>query len=108
MSKHTNKYWIREKEYISLMKEDAELWKIRCENRNYRNPSKREIEIDSILVSKFYNEHNGRYNTAPKWYRKMLNRIQRAKSKQALYNLIANDNDDYIFEGNYKDCSWYW
>jgi hypothetical protein len=102
--KHGNKHWEREKEYISLLKEYEYLhttisvyhW---CRNR----------EVDRVrkkLRYKYYNEYYGMYNTAPKWYRKMKNKIQRAKSKQTLYRELQGY--DVCYEDNYKDCAWYW
>lgn len=65
-----------------------------------------ESELESIIQNKFYNEF--RYmSSAPKYFRKNLNRQQRAKSKQSLYNLIYKD-DDRSFEDNYKNANWLW
>jgi len=107
MSKHTNKHWLREKEYLSFKTEDSALYDSlpRCRYRIL--PNTRVEEINRKFRYKFHNEEYGKYNTAPKWYRKMLNRIQRAKSKQTLYKVI-NIDDDFVFEDNYKDASWYW
>jgi len=104
MSKHTNKHWLREKEYISLKLEDAAIFS--RSSRNYLT-STREEEINRKFLYKFYNEYYGWYSTAPKHYRKKLNRIQRAKSKVILYKLI-NISDNFVFEDNYKDGPWYW
>mgnify|MGYP006890185154 CR=1 FL=1 len=103
--KHLNKHWLREKEYISLKKEIDLIYYETF--RSSRVKSTRASEIDRKLCFKFYNETHGMYHTAPKWYRKMKNRIQRAKSKQTLYKII-NTGEDYAFEDNYKDCPWYW
>ena len=105
--KHLNKHWLREKEYISLKKELDELYYTIPMVRWRRLPNVRVSEINRRIDFKFYNEEHGMYHTAPKWYRKMKNRIQRAKSKQTLYRTI-NTGDDYSFEDNYKDCPWYW
>lgn len=105
--KHLNKHWLREKEYISLKIEDDALYDSLPRRRYRILPNTRVEEINRKLRYKFYNEEHGRYHTAPKWYRKMKNRIQRAKSKQTLYKIINTDND-YCFEDNYKDCPWYW
>jgi hypothetical protein len=37
----------------------------------------------------------------------MLNRSQRAKSKQVLHRIMKGD-ENYIFEDNYTDAPWYW
>ena len=105
--KHLNKHWLREKEYISLKKELDELYYTIPMVRWRRLPHARVCEINRKLDYKFYNEEHGWYHTAPKWYRKMKNRIQRAKSKNTLYKII-NISDDYTFEDNYKDAPWYW
>ena len=105
--KHLNKHWLREKEYISLKKELDDIWETLPMVRWRRLPDTRISEINRIINFNFYNEEHGRYHTAPKWYRKMKNRIQRAKSKQTLYK-IMNIDGDFSFEDNYKDCPWYW
>jgi hypothetical protein len=104
MSKHTNKHWLREKEFRSLKNE-------RDSTPRYpkwsRPQSSRLCEINERLSQKFYNEYHGWFHTAPWWYRNMLNRRQRAKSKIILYKLI-NISDDFVFDDNYKDGPWYW
>jgi len=107
MSKHTNKHWLREKEFISLNQELDHLYDTSPRTRFRRViPSTRMAEINGKLEHKFFNEYRGKYKTAPKWYRKMLNRSQRAKSKQTLYRDIKGY--DVCYEDNYKGCSWYW
>ncbi len=106
MSKHTNKYWLREKEYISLRLEEDYLYHTLSRYRWRTLPNKRLSEIEGKLEHKFFNEYRGKYRTAPKWYRKMLNRSQRAKSKQTLYRELQGY--DVSYEDNYKDCAWYW
>jgi len=98
MSRHGNKYWIREKEYYTLKKIYYDLY--------YPYSSTAESEIDRRLHSKFWNEFCGFFNTAPKRYRKLLNRRQRAKARIALHNLMKGK--EISFEDNYKDCNWYW
>ena len=45
---------------------------------------------------------------APKSFRKILNREQRAKSKQILYKIQFVDSE-LEFEDNYRDAAWwYW
>jgi hypothetical protein len=107
MSKHTNKHWLREKEFISLKTEHSDLWVSLPRVRWRLMPNTRMEEIDRKLLYKFYNEYHGHWNTAPKHYRKSLNRIQRAKAKQVLHRLLKGD-DDFIFEDNYRGCNWYW
>jgi hypothetical protein len=66
-----------------------------------------EAEILHILKTKFYHQ-NRRYSNAPKDFRKSLNRSQRAKSKQTLYNIVYK-NMDCEFEDNYRSANWlYW
>lgn len=104
--KHGNKHWEREKEYYSLLKYQDYLYYTAPRDRWKIAPNR---EIDSVerkLKHKYYNEYYGKYNTAPKWYRKMKNRIQRAKSKQTLYKELQGY--DFCYEDNYKDCAWYW
>ena len=109
MSKHTNKHWLREKEYISLKIEHSIIWKEfsyswKC--RGYSTDS-RMGEI-RIRLKNFYNEERGQYRTAPHWYRNMLNRRQRAKSRIVLYKTIMIEDYDYVFQDNYRDAPWYW
>ena len=110
MSKHTNKHWLREKEYISLIKERDLLWdylpRYRRLYSNNRSNS-RLVYINQRLEHKFFNEYCGKYHTAPWWYRNMLNRSQRAKSKQSLHRIIKGD-ENVIFEDNYRNAPWYW
>lgn len=102
MSKHTNKYWIREKEFISLKKErDILLWELRLYSSN------RLKYIDKKLNHKFFNEYRGMYHTAPWYYRNMLNRRQRYKSKKVVHKILKGQ-EDVLFEDNYKDAPWYW
>lgn len=103
MSKHTNKYWLREKEFISLEMEYDFLYSISRNRMTFQES--RFSEISRKLNHKFHIEYNGR--SAPKWYRNMLNRKQRSKSKSTLSKLPMIDYD-YIFEDNFKDSSWYW
>lgn len=98
MSRHGNKHWIREKEYYSLKRIYYDLY--------YPYSSTAESEIGRRLHYKFYDEFCGFFNTAPKRYRKALNRIQRAKAKQALFREL--DGHEVCYEDNYKDCAWYW
>lgn len=98
MGKHGNKYWLREKEYRMLKSAYYDLY--------YLSSSPAESEIGRRLHFRFYDEFCGFFNTAPKRYRKMLNRRQRARSRQSLRRLV--EGKDAIFEDNYKDCSWYW
>ena len=108
MSKHTNKHWLREKEYISLKKEYNRLYDSIPRYPKWRSPQNSRLdEINEKLNQKFYNEYNGYFKSAPWWYRNMLNRIQRAKSKQVLHRIMKGD-ENYIFEDNYKDAPWYW
>jgi hypothetical protein len=106
MKKYTNKHWLREKEYISLLMESDNLCSILSTYRNRMNTNQRMAEVNDKLNQKFFNEYRGRYRTAPKWYRKNLNRSQRAKSKQTLYRELQGY--DVSYEDNYKNCSWYW
>ena len=108
MSKHTNKHWLKEKEYLSLKEEYESLYDSlpRCRWRIL--PNSRVDEINRKFLYKFYNEDYGHRYSAPKWFRKMLNKTQRAKSKQTLYKIV-NIEGDYIFDDNYKDAAWlYW
>jgi cation transport regulator ChaB len=109
MSKHNNKHWLREKEYISLKKELEYLHDITPRYPRWRQPQNSRLsEVKEKLSQKFYNEYNGYFNSAPWWYRNMLNRAQRAKSKQVLHKIIKGDDENYIFEDIYKDAHWYW
>lgn len=102
--KHGNKHWEREKEYYSLLKEYEYLHT--TISVYYWNGNSKVDTVRKKLKNKYYNRYYGKYNTAPKWYRKMKNRIQRAKSKQTLYKELQGY--DVCYEDNYKDCAWYW
>ena len=98
MKRYNNKHWLKEKEYYSL--------KLLYYDFYYLTGSSIESELKRRLYSTYYNKYLGFYNTAPKHYRKTLNRIQRAKSKQTLIREL--NGYDVSYEDNYKDCSWYW
>jgi hypothetical protein len=98
MNKHHNKHWLREKEYRSL--------KNLYYSDFYCTRTSTEAEIEERLYSKFWNKFCGHYHTAPKHYRKTLNRTQRSKSKQTLIREL--NGYDVSYDDNYKDCSWYW
>lgn len=65
-------------------------------------------EIESILDTKFYHESINyyRYRKAPKHFRKYLNRSQRYKSKQILFNIM--NGKDCEFCDNYRGADWRW
>ncbi len=67
-----------------------------------------EAEIEYILDTKFYHECRNyrRHRKAPKHFRKFLNRSQRAKSKQTLFNIMGGK--DCEFEDNYSGADWLW
>lgn len=98
MSRHGNKHWLREKEYYVLKKIYYSIY--------FSDKTSISSDIDRRLNSKFWNEFCGFFNTAPKKYRKHLNRRQRAKAKNALHSLMKGK--EISFEDNYKDCNWYW
>jgi hypothetical protein len=103
--KHGNKHWEREKEYYSLLKCQRYLYYTDPRNR-WKTTNKELDRVDRKLTYKYYDKYHGIYDTAPRWYRKMKNRIQRAKSKQILYKELKGY--DVCYEDNYKDCAWYW
>jgi len=98
MNKHHNKHWLREKEYRSL--------KNMYFSDFSSSKSSAEAEIEELLYSKFWNEFCGFFYSAPKHYRKTLNRIQRARSKQTLIKELKGH--DVSYADVYKDSSWYW
>ncbi len=65
-----------------------------------------ESELESKLIHAFYNKEM-KFKNAPKYFRKSLNRTQRAKSKQTLHNIIFK-NKDLEFTDNYKGAKWLW
>lgn len=109
MSKHTNKHWLREKEYFSLKLEYYALCDDLPRVRYYRVlPDTKVEEINRRFIYKFYDKEYCTYDNAPKKFRKMLNRIQRSKSKRVLGKIIRFDSD-FQFEDNYKNAAWlYW
>lgn len=111
MSRHTNKYWVREKEFISLKNEQSHLWITLPKaaiNRIFGRPmpSTRLKEVERKLRNKFYDEYHGRWHTSPRCHRKMLNKIQRAKSKQTIHKILRGDS--VVFSDGYRGCNWYW
>ena len=66
-----------------------------------------ESEIKSKLISDFYYENKRKNSKAPKSFRKLLNRSQRAKSKQVLHNIVYK-NKEQEFLDNYKGADWLW
>lgn len=91
-----NFYWqiTYEKEYRTKVKLFDEVLK------------QEESELYSILNNKFFDKRFS-YNSAPKHFRKTLNRKLRYKSKSILYNIVKNEKD-IEFVDNYKNCSWLW
>jgi hypothetical protein len=110
MSRHSNKYWLREKEFISLNIEYDRLWK----NNTFDHwvPSPNSTYWDEIrrrFRYKFYNEYYGRWNTSPHWYRNTLNRKQRQRSRNSIRKLTMGEmGEDVIFIDNYRGCNNYW
>ena len=98
MKRYNNKHWLKEKEYYSL--------KLLYYDFYYLTGSSIESELKRRLYSTYYNKYLGFYNTAPKHYRKFLNRRQRFKSKSALRAILNGENIE--FDDNYKDCNWFW
>lgn len=45
--------------------------------------------------------------TAPKWYRRSLNRKEKTNAKKELYNFLKYDSD-FCYKENYRGASWYW
>lgn len=106
MKRYTNKHWIKEKEFISLIREMDFLYKLLPRYKWRVVDDSRISHIERELYDKFYYRYLGKYKSAPKWYRKMLNRKQRHKSNNTLYKQLNNLNVSY--EDNYKDSGWYW
>lgn len=94
--KHGNKHWEREKLFRAL----------RMEFLGRDVSESRDAWISSYFDNNFY-EWNVYYNSAPKYFRKMLNRVRRAKQKQTLHKILKGYNAE--FDDNYKDAAWlYW
>lgn len=94
--KHGNKHWEREKLFRAL----------RIEFLSRDVSESRDAWISSYFDNNFY-EWNVYYNSAPKHYRKMLNRGRRAYNKQILVKILKGI--DAEFYDNYKDAAWsYW
>ena len=63
-------------------------------------------ELEYVIERNFYN-YNSRYN-APKRFRRVLNKIQRAKAKSTLYKNWKNGYE-IEYEDNYRGADWlYW
>lgn len=106
MKRHNNKYWKKEKEYISLLNQLDLLcdihpvfrWRISGDSQIER--IRRKLRLD------FYGLYYGWTNTAPKHYRKYLNKKRRKSSKNTLRRELMGY--DVSYDNNYKDASWYW
>lgn len=106
MRRYTNKHWIKEKEFISLIREKDFLYKLLPRYKWRIVDDTRISYIERELHDRFYYKYLGKYKGAPKWYRRMLNRKQRYKSNKTLYNQLKGI--DTYYDNNYKDSSWYW
>lgn len=109
MSKHTNKYWIKEKEFILLNLEYEILYDFLSLQRNVKYrwhipPNTRVSEINRKFILKFYNQYYR--NSIPKWYRQKMNKRERAKSKEILFQIL--NGKEICFVDNYKNGSNYW
>jgi hypothetical protein len=83
------------------------------ENQDYhyyrqRYSDSRYMEIERKLLYKFYNEYYGVWHTAPREYRKSLNKRQRSADKRVLRKIKMCGDYVYLFNGNYKNRNWYW
>lgn len=66
-----------------------------------------EAEIDAEIHRNHY-EKSSYFGAPPKYFRKSLNKSQRAKAKNVLYNNVFKDKE-FEFEDNYKSARWlYW
>jgi hypothetical protein len=66
-----------------------------------------EAELKDEISRKFHHESKY-FGSVPKSYRKLLNRAQRNKSKETLYNIVYKDSENE-FEDDYKGAAWdYW
>lgn len=74
--------------------------------KNLRDSSSEINRVRKKLRYKYYNEYYGWHHTAPKHYRKYLNRVRRKQSKKTLRREIMGY--DVVYTDNYKDASWYW
>ena len=104
MRKFENKHLKREKEYRSLINYFYALYRMERTSHNQSEITK----VRNKLKSKFFNEFRGPYQTAPHFYRRYKNRIQRNITKKVVFNYTRDPEFEMIFEDNYKDCAWYW
>lgn len=104
MKRHNNKHWKKEKYYISLLMELDRLYDISdFKNRKHNSEINR---VKRKLKYNFYGLYYGWASTAPKRYRKQLNRCRRKKSKNTLKRELQGYQVSY--DDNYKDGPWYW
>lgn len=66
-----------------------------------------EYELEYQIDKKFYHKQRSERYKAPKYFRKSLNRSQRAKSKQTLHNIVYKKMQ-CEFEDNYRGADWLW
>lgn len=108
MSKHFNKYFLREKEYISLLREKNFIYNFRRTKISYRYMTmtdSRLVEIDSILKNRLisYSYSSGYYKSS--YMKKKINRIIRLKNKKELNNFLIYDKDSLY--DKYSCRYWY-
>ena len=105
MKKYTNKYWLREKEFISLIIEEDYIYSMIGGYRYRIIPNQRLVEIKEKLHQKFYNEYVRRNYDSPKWYKKIQKRTHRYKSKRNLNMELCGY--DVLYD-SYKCGNRYW
>jgi len=103
ISKHNNKYWIREKEFRSLLREinfiiDSKLYRYYSD----RKTNSKVVELESIIYTK-YNMYFGKlYTTIPKPIRRGIHKSIRSRSKNEIKKYITDGKDILINNIDYK------
>lgn len=102
MKRYNNKHWKKEKYYISLLMELDRLHYL----YGWRTSNSEIDRVKRKIKNEFYGLYYGWGSTAPKRYRKQLNRCRRKKSKNTLKRELQGYQVSY--DDNYKDGPWYW
>ena len=107
MSKHLNKYFLKEKEYLNLIKEKNFIINFIRSRRYFRlvYTNSRLMEIESKLNTKFvcYYYSYSYYKRNP--LRKKINKMVRLKNKKQLRDFMIYDKD--VVYDKYPCEYWY-
>jgi hypothetical protein len=107
MSKHLNKYYLREKEYLNLIREKNFIINYTRTRRYFRliYTNTRLYEIDKKLNTKFISYYWTNRYYKKNTLKKKINKIIRLKNKKQLRDFILYDKD--VVYDKYPCRYWY-